>query len=476
MNFLRMIMLCLLILTSSSCTNRSSNSIEPEKINYFFVNTEGDIVNPETKEPYHEREEGNEYLKNILKTPYDTILVYIHGGLNAEEAAKKQAKKIHMTFTRKMNKEIHSVFINWRSGPFISYGDHLFFHRQGEHWKWTGPLTSPFVLLEDLGRAIIRFPRTFVNTIKTYAKTYEFSEGFSGSNAYNLEGMADCASMNNQGSEDSECRDYFGSITPKKEERTGAKIFLDHIRATFSHTVGLAGNVVMDVVGPGAWDAMKRRTELMFVKSKPDDASKYSSIPQYSKLRKGGVYSFLEELERTQIKEDKKIILVGHSMGAIVVNQILTAKPNIEYDKIIYLGAACSIRDFQMSVIPYLVKNEKTTFYNYMLDPLAENMEAPYFGLAGTGSLLVQIDDIYERPVAENQRTLGRWENVMNGLNYFDVKNDGTSKEYSSTEPPEDLVKRIHLRTIPFSKNHPTTHGEMNDDKHIDYYWNDLNP
>lgn len=446
---------CIFILISGCSTQK-----KPAELNYFFVNDKGDIVDPNTNAAYEPHEKEAEELRKIIATDRDTIMIYIHGGLNTRDDALNRAIRMREAIEEKKN--IHPIFINWRSGPFTSYSEHLFFHRKGEHWDIAGPLTFPFVLLEDLGRAIFRSPRTLVNTINTYSKTYNFNYTNSGRNAYRLEEMADSS-------------EYYGSLTPKNDKRSDGNIFGDHVTSTLTHGVGLLGNLLMDFVGPGAWDVMKRRTELMFVKSRPDKGDEYKDISGYSESRKGGINNFLKELKLYQDQAEnsnKKFVLVGHSMGAFIANNILTAKPQIRYDRIIYMGAACSIRDFQMAVIPYLVKNKETEFYNYMLDPLAENMEAFAWGIGGTGSLLVQIDDIYERPVAENQRTLGRWENVMNGLNYFDVTNDGQPYKLLADK---DLKKRIHLRTIPFGKQYPTKHGEFDDIEKMNsvngYFW-----
>lgn len=451
------------LITTSILLSACSSVQKPAELNYFFVDKWGDIVDPDTNEPFPSDEAEQRALRSIIETDRDTIMIYIHGGLNTPESAIARANEMRKVMDK--NQEIHPIFINWRSGPFTSYGEHLFFHRKGEHWSVAGPLTFPFVLLEDFGRALIRAPRSLVNSFNTYRKTYEFPYSNSGTNAYVLEDYA----FNSN---------YYGSLTPKEDLRGKSERLTAHGVDTLKHGVGIIGNLVMDFVGPGSWDVMKRRTELMFVKSRPEESDEYQSMAEYTEWRKGGLNNFLstliDYLGEAQ-NSGKNVILVGHSMGTIIANNMLTAKPQIKYDRIIYMGAACSIRDFQMSVVPYLVANPDTEFYNYMLDPKAENSEAPVWGLAGTGSLLVQIDDIYERPVAENQRTLGRWENVMNGLNYFDVDDHGQNYEALDGAAGKSLKHRIHLRTIPYVDTSPTRHGEFDDVDKMNnkngYFW-----
>lgn len=120
------------------------------------------------------------------------------------------------------------------------------------------------------------------------------------------------------------------------------------------------------------------------------------------------------------------------------------------------MAAACSIEDFQSSVLPYLENkiNKETVFYNFMLHPIAENSEAHGYGIGGTGSLLTQIDNFYEKPTVESERTMGRWVNVMNGINYV-------------TDKHNEVNQRIILRTMPLGSNYPTQHGEFDEPEFI---------
>ncbi len=231
---------------------------------------------------------------------------------------------------------------------------------------------------------------------------------------------------------------------------TPKKIF-DSIWGFAKLIPGLAVIPFADSFATGAWDVMKQRTEVMFTKAKPWNADGYQSINGYTDIREAGLTKFLKTLEESQNEHHKEIILVGHSMGTIIANKILAEHPNIKFSKIIYMGAACSIKDFQVSVIPYLKVHADTQFFNYMLHPVAENLEA--YWIVGAGSLLTLIDNIFENQVFENHKTLGKWVNVMNGINFFNV-GDST------------LKSRIHLRTMKLDKNYPTKHGSFDDSEY----------
>src|SRR5207248_2999500 len=94
------------------------------------------------------------------------------------------------------------------------------------------------------------------------------------------------------------------------------------------------------------------------------------------------------------------ITLVGHSMGAIVCNRIVGGYPELKFKDIVYMGAACSVREFQANVVPYLVNNRHTRFYNLSLHPQCEAGEISLsqpkikFDIAPRGSLLVWLDNI----------------------------------------------------------------------------------
>ena len=52
--------------------------------------------------------------------------------------------------------------------------------------------------------------------------------------------------------------------------------------------------------------------------------------------------------------KDLKWQFVGHSMGTMVLNELFRVAPDIRAERITYMAAACSIRDFQESLVPYL--------------------------------------------------------------------------------------------------------------------------
>lgn len=131
-----------------------------------------------------------------------------------------------------------------------------------------------------------------------------------------------------------------------------------------------------------------------------------------------------------------EITLVGHSMGTIVLNEVIRRNPYLPIKNIVYMAAASTIRDYESSVIPYLRKNDETSFYNLMLHPKAEREERPAgLEIVPRGSLLVWIDDFLSNPLTIYDRTLGRFDNYLQYTHHVPTK-------------PNDLKKRIYVRSF----------------------------
>jgi pimeloyl-ACP methyl ester carboxylesterase len=117
-----------------------------------------------------------------------------------------------------------------------------------------------------------------------------------------------------------------------------------------------------------------------------------------------------------------RITVIGHSMGAIVADEIMINFPDLPYQNIVFMAAAGSIREFKTMTEPVLrtPRCGDLRFYNLSLHPEAEARDLEVSGAAPVGSLLEWIDDIFETPVTPTDRTLGKWQNVVYAENEFD--------------------------------------------------------
>lgn len=209
---------------------------------------------------------------------------------------------------------------------------------------------------------------------------------------------------------------------------------------------------------------MQRRTTILFSRDNNAD----STITEKGPLQIFGemLTSALNNSFPKQVTGKRgKLRIIGHSMGTILASEFLRRFPEILFDDIVFMAAACSIRDLDESVFPYLAhpKNKGTEFYNLMLDPYAEIREATALGMSPGGSLLVWIDQWFDQPDTMLDRTAGRYTNIGLNANYL-------LNRMQQYEPQSNILQRIHFKVFPYrddylspSENIPMTHSAFGD-------------
>ena len=193
---------------------------------------------------------------------------------------------------------------------------------------------------------------------------------------------------------------------------------------------------LIDSAGKDLWENMLRHTNTAYWKPEEFDIENDRNvITTLVSPAKGALSEFMKELTR-MIKQDSitkyEITLIGHSMGAILINEMIRLYPELPISNIVYMAAACSIQDFQHSVIPYFVDNDKAKFYNLSLHPISERSENNVWDLIHRGSLLTWIGNFFASPSTHLDRTLGRWENVIQATHII----------------PDDIKGRVHLKAF----------------------------
>jgi hypothetical protein len=111
-----------------------------------------------------------------------------------------------------------------------------------------------------------------------------------------------------------------------------------------------------------------------------------------------------------------------------VLNELFRVAPDIRATRVTYMAAACSIRDFEERMVPYLrrqrlVHKNEVEFFNLCLHRIrGRDNSMDVIDLIPRGTLLNYIDDILQTPATITDRTLGSWENVVRTLP--DIPND----------------------------------------------------
>ncbi|MFO1067304.1 MAG: hypothetical protein U1E14_02145 [Geminicoccaceae bacterium] len=135
------------------------------------------------------------------------------------------------------------------------------------------------------------------------------------------------------------------------------------------------------------------------------------------------------------------ISLIGHSMGAIVINELLVAYPDLPYRNIVFLAGAASVRETARAVAPILrARGGETRFYSLSLHPANEASEPTAGGVLLSGSLLVLVDELFEHPKTIGDRTVGQWRNMRAAYQLFppDVRNRITVRVFDRLPEPAD--------------------------------------
>lgn len=425
------------LLLCSACSSFKP-VIDPNLLNHIItVKSDGKMDNLQS-----DSDEGNslnissdQYLDNIISNIENTkkdekgninVLLFFHGGLNSERGSFNRAKKI--IENSKIPDNIYPIFVNWQSGGPISYWDHLWRIRQGEI-SGTAPLTSPIYFLNDVATSIVSTPQAWL--VSGEHSVSDVLADYKGLDAY---------------------KSGDGNVL-----FTGDKPYSSYGMTTLRCLFGVAKPVTTPFVytlAKQSWDQMLRRTSTLFYT--PDDFDGKKDGANFAAKEaipgNGALSRFLLKLN-SAIKSKKlpvKVTLIGHSMGAIVVNKVLTLNLDIPYTNVVHMASADSTTNLFNKVIPYLRKNKETNFYSLSLHPKNEDFEASGLGTTPTGSLLVWIDEMYSTPENVMDRRSGRWENVERVKHLF----------------PYDIKDRMHFKIfglVDKDKQIPQEHGDFDD-------------
>jgi pimeloyl-ACP methyl ester carboxylesterase len=382
---------------------------------------------------------------------FDRIVLFIHGGLNTFSSSIGRA----IDLTDSMEKEsCYPIFIIWKSEPFSTYWEHLWKVRQGRVIRGWVPrsLALPFVFTTDLAIGLAKSPVVIFANVWTDIKT--MSPGFDA----NLDSIYSEVVRQNK-TVPNPIDIYRGNNGLRFWNRCA---YFSKYALTFP--LKWASDPIIDGLGTPNWDIMLRRTSTLFRTNDEFDISKIrcDSAKRAFHLRSkptGALSRAMDYLSKKMESDNVvKVDLIGHSMGTIVANNILVNFPDMKFNNIIYMAAACRVKDFNDYVIPYLKNHDSdldempTHFYNLSLHPMAERRETNVslfdVDLFQRGSLLEWIDNFFSKPNTTEERTFGKYENVMQCIHMI----------------PEERRGQITFKifgTGKHMKKDPQTHGSF---------------
>lgn len=421
--------------------------------------------------PFTELEDYERYIDNVLKAREDyfnrtgnpKVLIFVHGGLNTLKGSIERALKLHKLI-EKGDPGYFPIFINWQASLTASYFDHLFNVRQGEEWEaWARPfswLLSPFYLAADLARSIGRAPLTWAFQYKSDVASSLLWETMEEKDVkvllpilrqqkfQVLYGGA-CPNLPNATSRDGDCRSWTEAVRSS-------------LKYVITQPFKIVTGPFIDGFGTSAWESMLRSTHQLFhhedeFHTNNEEVVRNHLTGSNEVQGRGGLSKFMRRLQEKMPSygpSNWDITVVGHSMGTIVLNEMIRRFGDFNYSSIVYMAAACSVREYEDSMFPYLEKKPDTKFYHLMLHEAAEVRDRwekfpGFVDLPPRGSLLVWIDSFFTKPATHLDMRAGRWINLA----------------VSAHNTPEKIRERISFLVFrageSVSQTDPQRHGDF---------------
>jgi hypothetical protein len=380
-------------------------------------------------------------MQGIKNSGRDSLIIYVHGGMKdlkeSIEDSQEQVPVIDST------SNYYPIYINWESSMVDAYVEQLLYIRQGKYSPTMGPISAPFYLLYDIGRAIIRAPITW------------------GHQGYNLLRNTYLHPAVNDTIYKKYNRDFYsdGNHIYLGDRNVG---FWDDFSSTVTHFIPgilkIITTPLLDTFGKSAWQNMIRRTKKLFRRHNEFNLYNINEVDVKPSVSTGGASILMDSIiTYAQKNKNISISLLGHSMGASILTEIIAHYNNHHFENIVFMAPATSIKDFEHIVIPYLQKSENlnTKVYIITLHPEADVRENTFYDLLPRGSLLEWVDDFASEPTEFTEVTLGKWKNIIRASHII----------------PEDVRSQIIIKGFGYiNESDPQVHSDFNDVKYK--FWN----
>ena len=102
----------------------------------------------------------------------------------------------------------------------------------------------------------------------------------------------------------------------------------------------------IDAGGKNAWDTMLRRTQTAFQRSHTLDIEENDKYNVAYSPPDGALSVLMDALSELYSQDSNYVFtLIGHSLGPVMINELIRRYPQLPYPNIVYMAPACSIRD-----------------------------------------------------------------------------------------------------------------------------------
>jgi hypothetical protein len=378
----------------------------------------------------------------------------------------------------------YPIFVNWNSSFPSTWWDHVAHVHKG---LWTGQkyaVAFPYFVAVDEVKSLVEAPLAWFAEVR-----HTFPRVANGK----LNGMAIDSYQNlvESAAHGIKVNDLF--MANNKRELVDDRKISEKIASVASlpltlPTKILAPPLLIQAAGTGSWDIMQRRTGILLQTEKelgsvsPDKNAQGAALahfitrfqneflPQYCATSQFQVKSGHEDEAKvyessTMECEDKlQITLVGHSMGTIIVDQLLRYAPNMTVRNIVFMAGATTVSDYRDTITAYMGRHQKTQMYHLILHPLAEVSEKGFLDLSPRGSLLVWIDNYFTNPITPLDRSVGRFFNLLPELNRLSQTQRLNARQQNDMTE-KSMLERIHLKIFRIGNSmhcqNPQRHGDF---------------
>jgi pimeloyl-ACP methyl ester carboxylesterase len=375
-------------------------------------------------EEYTYEQQLNGIIDGIKKSGRRKILIFVFGGMNSLDQTVAKSDELSKIIYSKS--DYYPIFINWESQLFDCYFDHLFFIRRGVYSYTLGPVLSPFYLVSDVARAVTRLP---VNLIyQSYGLAYS---------DYEMPQLDEATVEKIRKMKIQVClgKDY----SPRYYAYVRRGVYF------LGFPFRVLTTTLIDNCGKSAWDVMKRRSRTMFIKAYPYETGLENEIKLALSPPDGAMALFMDRMITLNREDPKKyeITVIGHSMGPIIVNEMVTRYPELPFKNIVFMAAACSTRETVKALKPYLKMHPKTMFYNLCIHPNRDSQDMMTYGVLPRGSVLEWIDLFFANPISESDMCIGQWVNAMYLLPRMmrGVEHQVVNKAFGVDDPETNTIR-----------------------------------
>lgn len=399
----------------------------------------GEVVGRRLSHLEGERQLGR-LMDAVRRSDRDTIVIYVHGGRISYEKGRERVLARGAALD---SAGYYPIFINWNSSGLSSLWWHLFRMRQGLDWgPVRGTLSAPFMVVGAVGRGVSRAPFNAMQQLADYCRVLG-GMGRGGVDG-RIEGSRFCPIPGVDQARREQALFEQELVTQPMATAEEAPLPIGvgaYNRSKREGAVRIASGVVTfapklvlgpiaDGFGAGTWSEMRRRASTMIHPRR--DLTRRDDVHTAYRSPTGVVHALVDSLSALiaaqgadsvppERRRSRRLILAGHSMGTIVLDEVLMHFPELPVSRIIYLAPATTVAGLENSVVRFLERHPDALYYHGMLHPYADagEWQPGMLDLVPRGSLLEWVDDFLSIPDTPFDRVSGKWENIASATQIF---------------------------------------------------------